>query len=162
MTDYVKAFRDGLQAAEAADAARSEIDSVFSELDRQIGAASGGKVAIARQECQLPASQWELAIPFRPKKTYWAILAWNPTVPNSSSKLLAKWSQDARGYPCKITFERWERICEDREALENSLAELLGDATVGEKLYGLTKLPQAEEATSREEKPADRPSEKSQ
>jgi len=162
MTDYIKAFRDGLQAAEAADLARSEIDSVFSELGKQIATASDGKIAIARRECQAPMSQWEfMANPFKPKKTYWAILAWNPTVANSPSKQIARWSQDAGGYPCKITCDKWERICEDREALENSLAELLRDPTVGEKLHSLTKLPQTQETTAHEEKPANNPSEES-
>lgn len=152
MPDFASAFNEGLQAAETADRARREIADVFSELSRQMDAATRGTIAIARGECEIPVTTARLLTnPWEPRKTYWAILAWNPMVAKCPKKEIARWSQDAAGYPCKITCRKWERTCEDREALENSLAELLRDPVVGEKLYALTRLEPSSEATGQEE-----------
>lgn len=151
MADYISAFRQGLDAAEAAEIAKLEIDSVFDEIDKQLREASNGKIGIDRKEFYVKeesippfAAAFIATIPYaltgKKRDTYWAIVAYNPSIPNSPVKELATWSLDRAGYPCKLTFEGINRSCSDRESLENSLAELLRDPNVGEKLSNLIKL----------------------
>ena len=137
MTDYIKAFQQGLSAAEETDRTRNEINSIFDELDKQILEKTSGKIKISRQErIESPV----FPDIFGPKIRYNVICAFNPKVEESPTKVLANWTQDRRGYPCKIEWEGTTLICEDGEALKNALAELLADPLVGEKLYTIMKL----------------------
>ena len=158
MIDYKVAFREGLTAAEKADMARKEIDSVFEQLNHEISEASDGKIVIERQTFYVPDTRNEViqafdaitSFPNQPKRpTYLAIAARNPTIPDGPVKELASWSTDRKGYPCNISWEGKTQFCEDKEALEEALAELLRDPIVGQKLYALTKLePPTEEETN--------------
>ena len=143
MADYIKAFKQGLVAAEAADRARKEIDAVFVDINKQFIEATKNKIRINRQEFkERQTIQETLVAPFldKQRETYWAIVALNPSVDKSPVKQLARWSINRAGYPCKIVWEGEDHMCEDREALENSLTELLRDPLVGEKLYTLMQL----------------------
>ena len=109
MVDYIEAFRQGLDAAEAADRARKEIDTIFADLNRQLKKATGNKIGIDRREYEYKAPQsiWDtlsLKLPPKPKEKYWAIAAFNPSVSESPVKQLARWSIDRAGYPCKIAW----------------------------------------------------------
>lgn len=137
MTDYIKAFRDGIKAAEAAELAKRQIDDTFAELNLQISKGSGGNIVIDRNNIKDKLDIFNFPpIP----KYHWAIVANNPNIPDSPLKELARWSQDSSGFPCKIEWANFEHTCEDKESLEDSLAELLRDPTVGEILYALTRL----------------------
>ncbi|NQS97638.1 MAG: hypothetical protein HQ591_04220 [candidate division Zixibacteria bacterium] len=142
MTDYVSAFEQGLLAAEEADRTRKEIEKIFSDLDLQIKEKTAGKISISIEERERERSPNILsAFPmFEPKYKYHVISAHNPKIPESPVKILAEWTQDRRGYPCKIEWGGSVTSCEDGEALENTLAELLTDPIVGEKLYALMRL----------------------
>ena len=50
MTDYEKAFKDGIKAARNAERAREEVNSVFCEFDKQMRILSEGKIGIDRSE----------------------------------------------------------------------------------------------------------------
>lgn len=143
MTDYTKAFKEGLEAAQAANLARREIDKVFTEVDLQLRQSTGGKIGIGRREYEVRESGWSAFVhtfPPKVKETYWAIAAHNPSLPDSPVKQLARWTSGRAGYPCKIVWANIEQTCEDRESLEESLAELLRDPSVGEKIYELMNL----------------------
>jgi hypothetical protein len=141
MVDYAGALKQGLSAAEVADRARKEIDAVFVELDSQIRKATEGKISMERQEFETEQGLFvALRWPPKPRETYWAIVAHNPRVGKSYAKELARWTQARGGYPCKIVLGNAELICEDREALENSLALLLRDSLVGENLQALMQM----------------------
>lgn len=144
MTDYVKAFQKGLSAAENAVRIRKEIEKIFNELDRQILENTSGTISISIQEREGP-SNLKTFIDGKINK-YHVICAINTKVAESSEKELAKWTQDRRGYPCKIEWGGSKIICEDGEALANALAELLADPIVGEKLYSLMNLKTVESA----------------
>lgn len=157
MPDYYDAFKKGLEAVEAAQIARQEVNEVFTEVDRQLCAGSNGKIKISRKEYYVKqlgiadiASLATISYALSGKKrdTYWAIIAHNPLIPDSPEKELAKWSQDRAGYPCKIVWANTERSCGDRESLEIALVALLSDTEVGEKLSVLMRL---EPATPKEE-----------
>jgi hypothetical protein len=141
MVDYAKALNEGFEAAQRTERARKEIDEVFDDLNNQIINASDGKLRIERMRKEkvqgiLPRS----FIYSNPIEYYWVISAYNPKIGESKQYDLAKWIQDRNGYPCKVTWNQQEHICEDRQALSSCLAELLSDPIVGEKLYTLTKL----------------------
>lgn len=147
MADYIQAFKKGLEAAEAADRARKEIDSVFEDLDRQLREGTGGKIAIKRKEFEVKGmttiwTPWTAGqfLPGSQKETYWAIVAYNPQITNSPVKQLAIWRQARAGYPCKITWENVEHACEDKRGLEGALAMLLADPLVGETIHSLMQL----------------------
>lgn len=149
MTDFASAFDEGQRAAENAEAARNEVDLVFQEVKRQMAAKTGGKLCIERKKCREASPLSELfAWPPKAPRTYWAIVATNPTVEGAPSREIARWLQDRRGYPCRILWEGEDRSCEDMEALERTLADLLKDPLVAQMLYALMNVePKVEDAS---------------
>jgi hypothetical protein len=142
MPNFVKALEEGFEAARKADAARNEIDEVFRDLNTQVLKVTNNQVSIERKE--LPESSFDrirrLADPDKPTNKLWAIVAFNPTVGKTKEFQLADWEMDRAGYPCKVTWNRREHVCEDKEALINCLSELLKDPVIGQNIYTLTKL----------------------
>jgi hypothetical protein len=136
MTDFKKALEEGISAAQKADFERKQIEEVLEELDRQIAQATGDKVRIQRME--IPPSLVDFFRPeARRESSYWAIAAYSTKVPDKSEKELAKWSVAPSGYPCKVAWGNTIRYCEDRESLELTLADLLRDPEVGQKIHSL-------------------------
>ena len=143
MVDYGKALEEGFAAARRADAARQEIEEVFTDLRTQVLTATANRIQIERLQYEVEDTGWAALLytfPQKPKDKYWAIAAFNPSVGRNKAVQLARWVQDNAGYPCKVTWSQQEHICEDREALSICLAELLSDPVVGQKLNSLTKL----------------------
>ena len=140
MVDYVDAFRKGLEAAEAADRARKEIDAVFDELNVQIYKGTDGKIRIERKELGVIRQVWESLLTAKPRETYWAIVAFNPSLEKSPVRELSRWSQARGGYPCNMVWGNKDQSCFDRESLENLLSELLRDPLVGEHLQALMQM----------------------
>ncbi len=145
MPDFEKALKEGLEAANKADAARQEIDEVFKDLNTQVLQATDNKVLIERREVfeNTTDTGWSTIITGIRRLAgdkYWGIFAFNPAFDKNKALELARWAMDIAGYPCKLTWNKQEHICEDKEALVNSLLELLRDPVVGEKIYTLTKL----------------------
>jgi hypothetical protein len=126
MVDFVKSFQQGLTSAEIAQNAKEEIQSVFSELNRQLHSATDGKIKI---EIGVQGVTWV--------QSNWFITARNPLIPGSEIKKLANWSQHPTGYPCTITVGNIEYVCEDKEALEEAIASMLQNPKVGEYLQSL-------------------------
>ncbi len=150
MVDFKLAFEEGLRAAVDADRAREEIDSVFSHLNEQLNEISDGKIRIERRQFEKPKFPFPYAgleSKKLEKRKYHAIAAINPMIPDEAVKELAEWSLDKKGYPCKIISLDKEQFCEDKEALEQVLSELLRDPAVGEKLHVLMNLSPKMEST---------------
>ena len=122
MIDFVKSFNEGLTSANIVQNNIDEIGSVFIELNNQLNSATGGKVQI-----YIAGSGSVIA-------------ACNPLLKKDNSKRLGQWSQHPKGYPCKITIGNTEYVCEDKEALELALANMLQDPSVGESLKTLLSL----------------------
>ncbi len=149
MVDFKRAFEEGLRAAADADRAREEIDSVFTHLNEQLNEISDGKIRIERRQFEkpkYPSPYADLESKKLEKRKHQAIAAINPMIPDEAVKELAEWSIDKRGYPCKIIWDDKEQFCEDKEALEHVLSELLRDPIVGGKFHMLMNLsPEIEE-----------------
>lgn len=150
MPNFSDAFKEGLVAAEKADAAQNEIDGVFHDLEAQILKETGNKVRIERRSYRgarppleadpyssLVQSIQSLTLSFQ---TSWLIIAYNPSVDAEKLMKLAYWQMDPAGYPCEIEWTKQKHICEDKNALVNALFEFLKDPVVARKLYTLTKL----------------------
>ncbi|MCE5257200.1 MAG: hypothetical protein LLF89_10200 [Spirochaetaceae bacterium] len=146
MADFITAVQYGLKAAEAAEHSRKEIDDVFKELSRQLHDAYLGELCITRKEIPKGNVISQLTQLFQSigtgsqVETYWALVAWNPTLPDSPVKQLARWNQGRAGYPCEIAWGDQDYFCHDRGALEDTLALLLADPVVGESLHYLLTL----------------------
>ena len=144
MTDFRAAFQLGQEAAMNAEMARREIDSVFKEINAQLAEPTEGKIEIYRGEFDKKSSglfgslttSWPIS-----RETYLAIAARNPKAANRGGVELARWEVERGGYPCEVSWGGVEHTCHDRESLEASLALLLKDAIVGEKLRSLMMLP---------------------
>lgn len=141
MIDFKIAFREGLNEAGKAIKARNEIRKVFEELNRQIQEITDNKVHIELQTFKEEVNVIDLfkfGFPNVPK--YTAIAAFNPMAKDSPVKKLARWQQESKGYPCKISWDGNTKYCEDKKALETALTELLKDPMVGEDLDSLMKI----------------------
>jgi|SRR5882672_1525397 len=143
MTDFESAFKEGLAAAQKADAARAEINEVLDRVSATLTKSTEGKLAVGKRQFyvhQAPLAILAELTRLTPRETYDAIAAWNPSIENSEIRELAKWSEERNGYPCVLTWDKKELKCGDRESLERSIELLLKDARVGEKLLYLLKL----------------------
>ena len=49
MTNYIKAFQEGIDAAKIAERARNEVNEVFSEFDKEMRIVSDGRLGIERK-----------------------------------------------------------------------------------------------------------------
>jgi hypothetical protein len=152
--DFSGAFKQGLSAARQAEASRMEIREVIQDLSRQINVATDGQLEMEILQ-HSPAVQLlnyftftkQLASlspplsspqPEEPKDTsgLW-ICARNVKSNDDSFLRLAQWEQPHEGYPCTVTVSGKESRCHDKEALQNTLAAMLSDAWVGERLRQL-------------------------
>lgn len=149
MVDFKSAVKDGFDAAEKAELARREVREVLARLKSDVLDFSGGRLSVDLAEFQRFRRPRTLAETFvdpttvlglRTPEVYFALAATNPKVKDSPTKDLAEWKQAANGYPCTLTWVGQQRQCEDREALEECLADLLRDPLIGEKLQSLMNL----------------------
>ncbi len=136
MVDFIKSFSAGIDLAKVAESNRSEISAVFNELNAQIDGATNGRISIQREQFPEPAENPFLVYLRSPPK-YWAISARHKIHKDAKVWELAKWYQGDGGYPCKITRKDEEMFCENKEALELALADLLREPSVGTILLNL-------------------------
>ncbi|VVE00253.1 hypothetical protein PCO31110_02107 [Pandoraea communis] len=137
MVDFTKHLNIGLDAAKTAEDNRAEIDAVFDELNKQLLAATEGKVQIQRKEFR---DGWQFTKNFQPV-TYFA-LAVCSTIPTVNPTEIAKWNMARSGYPCEIELAgngKW--YCEDRKGLETAFGTLLQDPLVGETIQKYMRMP---------------------
>jgi hypothetical protein len=145
MSDYLKALNEGFEAAKKADLAKEEITEILNKFRDDILAGSEGNLLIEVKRLEEPLDAYEAFMTrsvlhgATPKKTYLALTAINPKASTQSYKDLAKWKRSKDGYPCSLTYNQQEHQFEDRLGLEQGLAELLRDPSIGEQLYILTR-----------------------
>ncbi len=139
MIDFRAAFRSGQEAAERAELARKEIDQVFVELNQQLSEPTGGNVVISRHELEKRDSTFGIQIFGAPVEKYWVLAAQNPKA-KGNGRQLCNWEQSHGGYPCKISWDDTEHVCNDRESLQEALAFMLSDPTIGEQISRVMQL----------------------
>ncbi|ELY1862432.1 hypothetical protein QZR43_09800 [Serratia marcescens] len=141
MADFMGSINDGLNAAKKAEANKQEITEVFDELNAQLGMATGGTVKVKRRSFykEVPTTYASVAarmiadsIINSPRETYDALAISHVNKEYGFDDVeIAKWNLDKNGYPCVITLRSSELYCEDKEALEKALSELMRDPEVG-------------------------------
>lgn len=137
MTDFIKSFEKGLDAAKTAEQNRTEIKSVFEELNQQLEDSSDGTLFIERREFFKNNTFQDLPrlVNFQAREKYIAIAVTNKKISDFDDVKLAIWKEDRNGYPCQIILDDEDSYCEDKVALENGIKNLLRDPSVGDKLY---------------------------
>lgn len=147
MANFKDSFGKGLKAAGDVEARLAEIESVFSEMNKQLSEASDGKIQITRQTRASALDIFAMGIlgnaaqPSAPKITY--IVATNPLAKGKNGEDIGVWEIDKYGYPCQIKFGNDSFYCEDKVALEQTLSTILTDPDVGRALQRLLNLPSA-------------------
>ncbi|WP_157376032.1 hypothetical protein [Burkholderia ubonensis] len=133
MTNFISALKQGLDQAKIAEKNRAEINEVFSELNKQLGAVSKKRLSIVPlQASGIPSGSLLQALVT--KRSDWSLYARFDNDGKVSTHQIAAWIQSPSGYPCRVDFSSTSYSCEDKSALENVLKLLLSDPTVGEIL----------------------------
>ena len=136
MGEFKSAFNDGIKAAREARDSEAEVKSVFDAMNNDLSELNvriGIEWATEQKTLEdIPANI------FAPAKRFRAIVANSlASTDNKPAKVLARWTQDAKGYPCRIILPGKEIFCENKEGLENGLSDLLKEVTVGKLLLSL-------------------------
>lgn len=136
MADFLKAIQDGVRAAELAERARTEIDQVFDELNKQMQAFSNGKVFIGRLPFPVIDQYGEPVEDGRGDVETELGIGLH-TSNKKRQRWLAQWISPHSGYPCRIRTDQLILTCDDKPGLEASLSEVLRDPKVGEAVQQL-------------------------
>jgi hypothetical protein len=148
MTDFKKAFEDGIENAKIAKIAKDEVKAIFEDLNKQLDDATSGKVKIKitrstrviKESFPNTFSSIIQGLGATRSENYSAISAINPTIESCPAKELAIWEQDKKGYPCTVSFNNEDIICDDKKSLERALENLLRDPSIADILSSLIKL----------------------
>jgi len=129
MKKFAASIEKGLDAAQNARLLRAEIDSVFETLNEELSEVTKGKVRLKR-ETFYEAPKFGSGMPaYFNRENHLGLAIVSEDMPSTE---IARWAQDPAGYPCKIILPERQFYCEDRDALESVLAELLQKPEVGE------------------------------
>jgi hypothetical protein len=134
MADFKTALTKGLSAALEAERRRNEVKQILDDLNFQVYEATNRKIIISIESININAIT---AILLGDKNTQQFTLTAFSTDENTRKRVLCSWRQANEGYPCTLTIGKNIYSCEDKQALENCLTELLQDAEVGEKIHAL-------------------------
>lgn len=140
MANFIESFNRGIEAAVNAELNFSEIDQVFSELNRQLTNATDGKVSITRRQgggkiAALVGLVTKIGNPTFEAPIGLFVTSSNPETPAVE---IAEWNTDRTGYPCSIQLGANKFICDDKEALEQALSRVLADPEVGKVMRRFT------------------------
>lgn len=152
MVDFAQAITLGFDAVDEADQNRTEIKQVFELLNKQLAKVITEKLEIRIRECTerkkkaLSAAE-RLAMDagilvgagYEYDDHKYLALVVNRKEDTQSGIELAKWGQSAKGYPCKLQYADKHVSCDDKEGLENALADMLKNPVVARKIRDLMK-----------------------
>ena len=129
MIDFKATFKQGLAAAQQSAKNKLEIKEVFAELNRQLDEASDGKISVQVEDIINPNSAVQ--------STMTAVTARHRVFTAIKPRILARCFQHNAGYPFRLVFDNEDISCENREALELELSNLLGTTPAGQVLHAL-------------------------
>lgn len=137
MVDFKEQLEKGLSAYRQASAARQEIESVLRNFSAQIEYYTNNIVGIILKEdtaSRVAGVISNLAKlgskPVSYNKQY-SIVAIDKSENSEQEEYIATWQQSDTGYPCVVTFSNSRNVIYDREALENTLGDLLASPDTG-------------------------------
>lgn len=129
MKKFAASIEKGLDAAQNARLLKAEIDSVFETLNEELSEITKGRVGL-RREMFLDSPRFGSGMsPYFNREQHLGLAIVSENTPSTE---IARWSEDPGGYPCKLVLPERQFYCEDRDALESVLAELLQRPEVGD------------------------------
>lgn len=140
MVDFMGSINEGMNAAKQAEANKAEVKEVFAELNRQLSEVTDGKVTLDRAKFykEDPSGYANITASLlgRARENYLGLGIGHTNENYNLPKIeIAKWDMDKKGYPCTIKIGSDELYCEDRNALENALSNLMRDPDVGTAIF---------------------------
>lgn len=138
ITDFRKAFMEGINSAEYTAKKNAEIKKVIEEMNRQIQQATHRKISLSIESHQSDLSTLASMFSFKggePEVTPSYIVATNNLT--GEKEELARWEIAPTAYPCTIAYSNLTEYCNDRESLELKLSELLSHPSTGSKMFNL-------------------------
>lgn len=141
MKDFKSSLLAGIAAAKKAEDNRSEISSVFANLNEQVKEVSENKAVFSRgtfiRRTENNAAQVFLNIAQQftmnnADKTYKGLGIYDNEGKNGI--VIAEWSEDDSGYPCIISCGGEKLICSNKTELENALSFVLREVKTGEAI----------------------------
>ena len=142
MTDIKKSLLAGLQSAKEAHNNIREINLIIKETSNEVEAVSNGKalfgigdfVEVSENTGPLAASLAMMAAAYGQEKRrrYKGLAIFNSE--GKAGTEIAEWTQHENGYPCSIKYNDFTLYCNDKEELENAIAELLKETKTGKAI----------------------------
>ncbi|WP_157178763.1 hypothetical protein [Herbaspirillum rubrisubalbicans] len=145
MGTFSLALQRGKKAANTAEIANLEIDTVFKELKTDVLEATAGKVAIGlgkadgirafvywAQAAAKEASTGMASVESSMRSMH--LLASNPKAFDKSSVRLGGFEWPFEGYPCELSYSNHTARCHDERALREALQQMLANAWVANKI----------------------------
>jgi hypothetical protein len=140
---FLESIQAGVAKAEASDLHIREVADLFIDLNRELSIYTDGKLKLSRKATrptQLDGVAAFMSV-LAPQKT--------PTEFMPSDRLelttkngdrvfaeIARWRQHVNGFPCTISFEGQEYICNSIDDLSSALGLLLASVSFGKQLQG--------------------------
>jgi hypothetical protein len=146
MSKFADAYKAGIDAGQQAIESIQEIDSVFEELDREISSMNGGKLSIIRKEKtykrkvmrKLTNLEKSLGI-MGPSPYYEEEISYNAIVlkRDKDEIEIAEYEMSETGYPITLKWSNREEGCWDKDALTETLEEILAFPATGKAVVKL-------------------------
>jgi hypothetical protein len=146
MSTFAEAYQNGLTAAQETQNNIEEIEAVLAELNESVKETSNGRIIIQTIKKSEVGSLPRFVANFseQMKETrevvYGKEVMSEPTVPyyivaidteTQAQIPVAEYTMDKNGYPIRIKWSNQNNNCWDREALTQTLKEILADPTTG-------------------------------
>lgn len=163
MSTFAEAYQDGLAAAQEARNSVIEIERVLAELNESVRKTSNGQIVIQTikksEAGSFPKFITNLTEQMKetreavygkevaPEPAFTApyyIVAINATT--NEQMPIAEYTMDKKGYPVRVRWSNQDNSCWDREALAETLKEVLADPTTGRIFLKLLAKPDKDEA----------------
>jgi hypothetical protein len=134
MAKFSVAVRAGMSAAESAKQNKREIKEVLDSLAESIQQATNNAVTTELQSgiTNKPATAsavfaaWLLGQP-----VYDALVLKGTKLSPPKTIVIARFTQSATGFPCRLSIESEEYVCADRQSLETVLSKIISTTAVG-------------------------------
>lgn len=146
--NFTKALQKGLAQAEKINSNKSLIELTFDEVNRQIGTVTNNKVIVTLNEpktlnnlakfVEIASGQAERNSVADRRRVREAFLAIQRKDTNRIFNI-ARWTQGANGFPCKIQMGEKIIICDDKASLDKAFEETLEDPFVAAEILKLAE-----------------------